>query len=169
MSGPAATPSLLAKRSAETPELLALRQSWGAVARHLLAGGLPLLMSAWNESQALSLIDGTLVLEVPQKRLAILQDEAQQSFLASAIASIIHQRPRLVLRTQGSTDDAPTDDRSRRYRTAEAHPLVQDLMKRFQAELTGRELVDLETWMNGLLANQGKPAAPSPALLPEGD
>ncbi len=117
------------------------------MARQLLTGGLPLLAAGWGECRALTLRDGVLTIEVPAKRLALFQDPDQQRLLASAIAGAGGVRVQLALRQVGALTDEPSDDRTRRYRAAETHPLIQDLMKRFQAELVGREVVEVEAWI----------------------
>jgi hypothetical protein len=42
---------------------------------------------------------------------------------------------------------AITDERQRRYHAAQEHPLVKEIVQRFGADLVGRELVDVETWL----------------------
>ena len=39
------------------------------------------------------------------------------------------------------------DERSDRYRTAQDHPLVQQLLKRFEADIVAREIIDREDWL----------------------
>lgn len=90
-----------------------------------------------------------LTIAAPARRQALLLDPEQQRLLAGAVAAVIGQRPKIVLRTAGgpAQADPVADERKRRYTTAATHPLVQDIVKRFQAELVGQEIIDLETWL----------------------
>nr|MBA2480571.1 hypothetical protein [Planctomycetota bacterium] len=39
------------------------------------------------------------------------------------------------------------DDRNSRYQAAQAHPLVKDLVRRFEADIVSREVVTREEWI----------------------
>ncbi len=126
-----------------------LQSRWGEVQRKLLTGGLPLLAAALAESSAVAWTGDLLTLAAPARRQALLLDPEQQRLLAGAVASVVGARPKIVLRTAGGVAQADpvADERKRRYTTAASHPLVQDIVKRFQAELVGQEIIDLETWL----------------------
>ena len=47
---------------------------------------------------------------------------------------------------------APTtgDDRGKRWQTAQAHPLVRDLLKRFEGDVVSREVATRDEWLGRL-------------------
>jgi hypothetical protein len=137
------------------------------VARQLLGGGLPLLAATWGEARVLSVRDDLVSIQVPQRRLALLADEEQATLLGTAVGSVLGRRVR-IRATAGSETGTTGDERTRRYQAAERHPLVQDLMKRFQAELVGRELVDFETWLRQALSPPRRDGPPADAVWDEG-
>ncbi len=104
--------------------------------------------------------EALLTLAAAARRQSLLNDSEQQRVIRSAIQQETGLTVRLRCITDGAAagTDAPTDERSARYRAAQQHPLVVDLMKRFQAELIGQELVEVETWLQRLTA---PPAGPT--------
>jgi hypothetical protein len=86
-------------------------------------------------------------------------DAEQQRLLTGAVAAISGLRPRIAIRTAGGAvmADPIADERKRRYAVAAAHPLVQEIVKRFQAELVGQEIIELEAWLSRLSG----PSSPS--------
>lgn len=47
-------------------------------------------------------------------------------------------------------NEAASDDRIRRYEQALTDPMVQDLLKRFEADIISREVGDEQTWQDKL-------------------
>ncbi len=136
--------------------------------QQLLRAGAPLLAAALSEGTAVALVGEALTVEVPPARIALLADPEQQRVLGSALLAVLGIRLRLVPRVRsvrgggggggggGDSDEPVTDERQRRYKAAQEHPLVRDLMQRFEADLVGRELIDLETWLTRLAEERAK-------------
>ena len=78
--------------------------------------------------------------------------------IAAAGTAVFGVRFRLVVKLKagagGASDTGVTDARQRRYLAAQEHPVVKELMQRFEADLVGRELVDFATWIQRLAADQ---------------
>ena len=121
---------------------------------------MPLAATAIGESTVAAVGGDTLTIDCPAARVLLLNDPEQQRLVASACQALFGVRLRLVVRTAAGSrgaQGAVTDERQRRYQAAEEHPVVRDLKKLFDAELVGRELVDLGTWLARLAAERDAP------------
>lgn len=126
----------------------------------MLQAGVPLVAAALGDGQAIALVADQLTVECPPARLTVLTDPEQQRMVASACQVLFGTRLRLVVRAKAGKDGgqpAVTDERQRRYQAAQEHPAVRELMQRFEADLVGRELIDLETWLGRLAAEREAP------------
>lgn len=138
--------------------LATLQPRWGELVRQLLQGGLPLVSAAIGDSTPVGLSADALTITAPAARQGVLTDPEQQRMVTNACSAVFGRRLRLVVRTSGATlgggagggvggQPAVTDERQRRYQAAQEHPVVKEILQRFGADLVGRELVDVETWL----------------------
>ena len=137
--------------------LAALQPRWSELVRQLLQGGLPLVSAALGDSTPVTLSADVLTITTPAARLAILSDPEQQRLVANACLAVFGRRLRLVVRAGGANvggQPAVTDERQRRYQAAQEHPVVKEILQRFGADLVGRELVDVQTWLARLAAER---------------
>jgi hypothetical protein len=101
--------------------------------------------AALAEARLEELDAGRVVLVVPPARLAVLDGEEARRAVLRALRAATGRDLRLVVR-QGAA--APgRDGAAQRWREAEAHPVVQEIRRRFRAEVTGREPVAREAWL----------------------
>ena len=134
-----------------------LHARWGELGRSLLHAGAPLVAAALGDGKATALVADVLTIECPAARLDILIDPAQQRLISSTCLALFGSRLRLVVRTRTGKDGmqpAVTDERQRRYQAAQEHPAVRELMQRFEADLVGRELIDVQTWLARIAAER---------------
>ena len=137
--------------------LATLQSRWGELVRQLLQGGLPLVAAAIGDSTPVTLSTDSLTITAPPARLSVLTDPEQQRMVANACLAVFGRRLRLVVRAGGATvggQPAVTDERQRRYQAAQEHPVVKEILQRFGADLIGRELVDVQTWLARLAAER---------------
>ncbi len=130
--------------------LATLQPRWSELVRQLLQGGLPLVAAAIGDSTPVAVQAEALTISAPLTRHGVLTDPEQQRMVANACLAVFGRRLRLVVRAGGAmVGDQPaiTDERQRRYHAAQEHPLVKEIVQRFGADLVGRELVDVETWL----------------------
>ena len=131
---------------------------WGELGQHLLRLGAPLLAAAITEAKPVGVSGDQLTITAPANRVALLLDPEQGRVIAGACMALFSQRLRLVVtgtaQHANSLQTGVTDERSRRYQAAQEHPVVRDLMQRFEADLVGRELIDLKTWLARLAAER---------------
>lgn len=125
--------------------------------RQLLQGGLPLVAAAIADSTPVTLIADALTITAPVTRQGVLTDPEQQRMVGNACLAVFGRRLRLVVRADAATvggQPAVTDERQRRYQAAQEHPVVKEILQRFGADLVGRELVDVQTWLARLAAER---------------
>jgi hypothetical protein len=126
--------------------------------QQLLKAGAPLLAAAIGDATPTALSGDQLSLAVPPARIAVLSDPAQQRVVAAAGIAVFGVRFRLLVTLKAGAGEATTtgvtDARQRRYLAAQEHPVVKELMQRFEADLVGRELVDFATWLERLTADR---------------
>ena len=140
--------------------LATLQPRWGELVRQLLQGGLPLVAAAIGDSTPVALSGDALTITSPAARLGILTEPEQQRMVANACLAVFGRRLRLVVRAGGPASGklagqpAVTDERQRRYQAAQEHPVVKEILQRFGADLIGRELVDVQTWLARLAAER---------------
>jgi hypothetical protein len=130
---------------------------WSELGQHLLRAGAPLLAAAAAESTATALTGDLLSLETPPGRVAVLTDPEQLRVVGNACLAVFGTRLKIAARSRGGKGPDSTgvvDERQKRYLAAQQHPAVRDLMQRFEADLVGRELVDLETWLARITAER---------------
>ena len=145
--------------AAPSGDLLAtVTARWGELGQHLLRLGAPLLAVAIAEAKPVGLSGDQLIIAVPANRVPLLLDPEQTRVIAGACIALFSQRLRLVIRGTAEVSDplrtVVTDERSRRYQAAQEHPVVRELIQRFEAELVGRELIDVKTWLARLAAER---------------
>ena len=122
----------------------------------MTAGWAPSL-PALGEATPVAATSEQLTVEAPAGRTAVLTDPEQQRVVGNACLALFGARLRLVVRPRAGKlgpQPAVTDERQRRYQAAQEHPVVRELMQRFEADLVGRELVDLQTWLGRLAAER---------------
>lgn len=121
-----------------------------------MQGGLPLAAAALGESTPVAVGSDTLTISAPAARMTVLSDPEQQRLVANACLAVFGQRLRLVVRAGAAAPGQPAvlDERQQRYLAAQAHPVVKELLQRFGADLVGRELVDVQTWLARLAAER---------------
>lgn len=132
----------------ETPQaLLARLQSrWGELPRIALRDFQVALGTALTASSPVSVANGTLTIEMPQEFNALHgSDPIIIEQLHLLIERLIGTRLNIVIRNDQHTS-GESDDRARRYRTSTEHPLVKDLLKRFEADIMAREVMSAEEW-----------------------
>lgn len=130
---------------------------WGELGQHLLRAGAPLLAAALGEATPVAATSDQLTVEAPAARMTVLTDPEQQRVVGNACLALFGARLRLVVRPRAGklgAQPAVTDERQRRYQAAQEHPVVRELMQRFEADLVGRELIDLQTWLGRLAAER---------------
>lgn len=135
----------------------AIAARWGELGQHLLRAGAPLLAAAIAESTAAALAGDQLTIDTPPHRVAVLSDAEQVRVVGNGCLAVFGTRLRVVVRNRGGKgpdSTGVTDERQKRYLAAQQHPAVRELMQRFEADLVGRELVDLETWLARITAER---------------
>lgn len=139
--------------------------------RALIAAGLPLAAAAFSAGRPTALVNGELTVTIPARQAAALRDADQMRLVAGVVSSVLGQTVTLRLVGEGASGDDALDERQRRYRDAERHPLVQEILKRFEGDLTSRELVDLATWLDRVAAEREsarRPVRPATAAVDTG-
>jgi hypothetical protein len=129
------------------------------VPKALLAAGLPLAAAALGEGRLLALENGLLTVGIPARAAAALKDAEQVRLIGSLVSAAVGQAVQLRLHALGGTAE-PLDERHLKYQAAERHPFIQDLLKRFEGDLTARELVDFGTWLERVAAEKSAALAP---------
>lgn len=122
-----------------------------------MQAGAPLVAASLGDGHATALVADLLTVECPPARLDVLTDPAQQRLIGNTCLAVFGTRLRLVVRAKADKDGgvlAVTDERQRRYQAAQEHPAVRELMQRFEAELVGRELIDVQTWLARVAAER---------------
>lgn len=114
-----------------------------------IRSGLVALAMALRSARPLSAVPGLIVLEAPDRDAPAIRAGAAQ--ISELLA---RSKDRIEVRIGAGS--GVEDDRSRRYRLAEHHPVVQDLLKRFDADITGRELIDVQEWLARFRSEQGR-------------
>ena len=103
------------------------------------------LAAALTDSAPVALSGDLLTVELPASfcaQLTIRPDMTQQ--FEAVLQAVAGRRLRVVGRPRkGQAGDERTD----RYRQAQDHPLVQLLMKRFEADIVAREIIPTEEWL----------------------
>ena len=140
--------------AAVTPQALLahLQARWGGLARAALSEDLVVLATALTDSAPISLASNQLTIELPAAFCAQLDGDPDLARrLRQLVAGIAGRELMIIARPRrGQTGG---DERSRRYRSAQEHPLVQALLTRFEADIVARELIDPDAATAG---NDGK-------------
>jgi hypothetical protein len=122
-----------------------LQARWAEIARAALREGQVGLAAALTDSAPVALAGDLLTIELPASfcaQLTIRPDLIQQ--LEGLLQAVAGRRLRVAGRPQRSQ---AVDERGDRYRTAQEHPLVQLLLKRFEADIVAREIIDHDDWL----------------------
>ncbi len=141
--------------------------------RALLSAGLPLAAAAFSEGRPTGLKGDELTIAVQVRHAAALRDAEQLRLIAGVVGSVLGRSVTLRLAATGGNGEEVLDERQQRYRDAERHPLVQELLKRFEGDLTTREMVDFGTWLDRVAAEREsarRPVRPgtAPSAQPSG-
>ncbi len=138
--------------------------------RALLTAGLPLAAAAFGDGTPTALEGDTLTVAVQARHATALRDAEQLRLIAAVAGSALGRSLQIRLSAVGGSGEEVLDERQRRYRDAERHPLVQELLKRFEGDLTTREMVDFTTWLERLANERSAALAPirpqAPAQAP---
>ena len=126
----------------------------------LLTAGLPLAAAAFGDGRPTALDGDTLTVAVASRHAVALRDAEQLRLIAAVTGSALGRSITLRLSAIGGDGEEVLDERQRRYREAERHPLVQELLKRFEGDLTTREMVDFSTWLERLATERLAAQAP---------
>lgn len=126
--------------------------------RRVLRDGHPALAAALGEARPVGIAGAVVDALAPPARLpAIEAAAAQHAIMAACLA--VYGAP-LQLAVRPGEVAASGDDRSRRWRGALDHPLVKDILRRFEAEPLSRELIGADDWRARWQAEQAADAAP---------
>lgn len=121
-----------------------LQTRWTELARHAIRDGQVSLAAALTDSAPVSLAGDLLTIELPATfcaQLTIRPELTQQ--LENLLQVLAGRRLRVLGRPRrGQAGDERTD----RYRNAQDHPLVQMLLKRFEADIVAREIIPPDEW-----------------------
>jgi hypothetical protein len=115
---------------------------WGEGARAALGGGKPALAAAVTGTRLVALEGDLLTIEEPVGRSPGLADMATdlEHHLSALFGRPLRGRVTVARPALG-------DDRASRYQAAQAHPLVKDLVRRFEADVISREVVGRAEWL----------------------
>ena len=133
-------------RTPENPQaLLARLQSrWGELPRLALRDFQVALGTALTDSAPVALAESTLTIEMPGDFCRAHElDAALGEQLVALVERLGGVRLRILLRVRSS---GAGDDRTRRYQAAAEHPLVKELLRRFEADILAREMISPEEW-----------------------
>jgi hypothetical protein len=147
---PAAVPPAVRAAEALPPSpqtlLPALQARWAEIARAALREGQVGLAAALTDSAPVALAGDLLTIELPASfcsQLTIRPDLMQQ--LEGLLLAVAGRRLRVAGRPRRGQ---AVDERGDRYRSAQEHPLVQLLLKRFEADIVAREIIDHDDWLH---------------------
>jgi hypothetical protein len=150
-----AAPAHAANAAAKPPPPLAeLQRLWGNLGRDLLIAGQRDLSVAVAGSRLMACDSGTASIALAPSRAAPVDLTLLHPFLTPLHPWVL----RLVPTAAPADPDAAA--RAKRYREAEASPVVRDLQKAFAAEVIGREPLGRAQWLERQ-ADRGAPAQPS--------
>ncbi len=123
--------------------LARLTSRWAELPRQALRDFQVALGTALTDSRPVGLSGGTLTVEMPADFCTAHGDDpVVRSHLAGLVERIAGTRLELVLRPRTTGGDV----RGRRYQTAAEHPLVKELVTRFEADILAREVMNAEEW-----------------------
>jgi hypothetical protein len=122
------------------------------VVRRVLRDGQPALAAALGEAAPLAVDHAAVTASAPPARLPALEAPAAQRALMAAFQAVLGLPLQLVVRP-GAPAEAG-GERMKRWREASDHPLVKELMRRFEAEPVHRELLARDEWLARLAAER---------------
>jgi hypothetical protein len=126
--------------------LIRLQSRWSELPRQALKQVQIPLATALTDSAPVGLTENVLTIELPADFQPVYAgDPAIQQCLATLIASIAGTPLTIITRTRASAADLVGGD-ARRYRMATDHPLVKDIIKRFEADILAREVINPQQW-----------------------
>jgi hypothetical protein len=135
--------------------LFDVQQRWSEIAQTALRDGNALLAAELTASTPHLFAHGTLTI-AGSAALVARGDSVTLTTIARYIMQVCGHRVQIALRSTAVSDD--NNDRRERYRTAEQHPLIQALRKKFQADIVSREPITFEHWQTR--QQQKKPTSP---------
>ena len=130
-----------------------MQKRWQALARTVLLQGQAALAAVLTGTTLIAIDDGVLTIEVAAGSTPPPADFADQlrphlSTLASPSGASAALRLTIV-----HAADPAGDDRSNRFHAAQSHPLVRDLLKRFEGEVIRTDLESRAEWLARLERN----------------
>lgn len=151
---PTATTHLAPRTShpPSTPQTLLpdLQAKWGTLARAALTDGQSVLATGLSDSTPVALANGVLTVEMPEVMGAQLAADPDLAKRLDELVSRIAGCPlRITARTRSGQGSGAVDDRSRRYRAAQDHPLMKALLLNFEADIVAREMIGHNEWLAG--------------------
>ena len=127
-----------------------LQAKWDSLARAALTDGQLVLATGLTDSVPVALANGVLTVELPEGLTAKLAGDPDLAKRLDELVSRIAGCPlRIAPRARSGQGPGIADDRSRRYRAAQDHPLMKALLQHFEADIVARELIDHDTWLAG--------------------
>ncbi len=138
------------------PDLRIVQGRWNDVVRRVLRDGHPALAAALGEAAAIAVDAATITATAPPARLPALEDARAQQALMAAFQAVLGL-PLQLLPRPGAAAAAPGAERMQRWREATDHPLVKDIMRRFEAEPVHRELIARGDWLARLAEERAGP------------
>lgn len=142
----------------------ALAARWAELPGRARQGGLPLVADAFAASRLVEVAGDVLRIQVPAAALARGGVFAAGGELAALVGRLLRDWAGAGVRWEASV--LPADPiaaaaaaaRAVRYAEALHHPLVKDLIARFDADIAARELADRGQWLDRLRREAGRDA-----------
>lgn len=137
-----------------------LVQRWEQLADRARKGGLLLVAQAFAGAKPLELTAGALTIEAAAEHVRGNVFGGEFAEPVSRLLTEVAGRPlRLVVKERAGgpsvaarAGETPADAeaRARRYQEAQQHPLVKELLRRFEADIVAREPGDEKAWRERL-------------------
>jgi hypothetical protein len=120
-----------------------VRRRWPELARAVLVQGDPTLAAALTGTRVVAMEGDLITVEAPPRPNAA-QTTALETALPPHLLTAFGTTMRVAcVAARPEADDGSAD----LYRAAQSHPLVKDLMRRFEADIVSREIMDREEWL----------------------
>lgn len=135
-----------------------LQAKWAGLARAALADNQLVLATALTDSAPVALASGVLTVELPEGLVAKLAADPELARRLDALVTRLAGHPlRVAPRARSGQGPGVADDRSRRYRAAQEHPLMKALLQHFEADIVAREQLDHDAWLAGFGKKKARP------------
>ena len=127
-----------------------LQAKWDSLARAALDDGQLMLATALTDSTPVALANGVLTVELPADLIAKLATNPELAKrLDELVSRIAGSSMHIAPRPRSGQGPGIADDRARRYRAAQEHPLMKALLQHFEADIVARELIEHDAWLAG--------------------